>query len=441
MSPRNRPADTAAAKGRQHKGERSGWPHYRSKHRAASDRQASKAMRDLPLPVMLDDPRVPQNSPELVTDQSALDALVDALRAAGGFAYDTEFIGEQYYYPQYCVIQVATPERVTLIDGMADVDLGGFWSLLAEPEVLKLVHAGDQDLAPAVGLVGARPANIYDTQIVAGFAGLEYPLGLTRLTGELCDADLGGDFKFSAWDRRPLTETQLVYAANDVRYLWLLKDELDRRLKQTGYADWAHEENRLRCDPDRFISDPLGVRIKAKKQGSLKRRQLRVLHPLMLWRDGMARDNDVPVRAIIDDATMLLLIDDPPTTAEAVRRAKGLARPLKENHADELAALFTDALAGPLPPKRRPLKPLSGPAQSGLESAWAGFLDACEAASLSPALVANKKEITALVRAHFMREPFPDDSRLLHGWRRAFLDPVLGDLLNPDTEPTTAPRE
>ena len=416
-----------------------GWPHYRSPHRAAADREASRAMENLPLPQVLDDPRVPANTPELIETDAALADLIERLRAAGGFAYDTEFIGERTYHPRFCVIQVATPDRVTLIDGLADLDLAPFWSLLTDPDVLKLVHAGDQDLEPAVRLAGGAPAAVYDTQIVAGFAGLVYPLGLTALAAELCDADFGGDFKFSSWDRRPLTPTQLVYAANDVRYLWLIKDELDRRLADTGYAAWAEEENRLRCHADRFTTDPLAVKVKAKKKGAFKRRHLAVLHPLMRWRDQLARENDVPVRAILDDAALVRLVEDPPADLAAFRKVKGLPWPIKDYHGEALSALIREAVDGPLPPKRPRLRPLNGPAQAALESIWRGFLTRCDELGLSPALVANKKEITALVRARHMGDPWPKPeagdgngpvgSRLLTGWRQE----ALGDLLAPLT--------
>lgn len=374
---------------------------------------------------------MPANDPVLVADDAGLRELIDEVRTAGGFAYDTEFIGESSYFARFCVIQVATPGRVTLIDGLAELDLMPFWALLADPSVQKLVHAGDQDLEPCVRLLGRPAANVYDTQVVAGFAGLEYPLGLTRLGEAVCDADFGGNFKFSAWDRRPLTSTQLVYAANDVRYLWLIKDELDDRLVENGRAGWAAEECERRLAIERFQSDPLSVKIKVKRKGAFKRRERKILDPLILWRDGIAETHDIPVRAVLPDPTLVALMENPPRTADDVKRFKGLPWPVKEHYADDLATVLEAAVSGPLPPRSRPLRPLNGPAQAALEALWPAFLDACASTKLSPALVANKKEVIELIRARHMQHPFPADSRLLHGWRREVLTPVLGELMTP----------
>ena len=139
----------------------------------------------------MEHPLVASNEPEVVTTDAGLLELVDTLRAAGSFAFDTEFIGEQNYFPIFCLLQVATVDEAWLIDPLAGLDLLPLWELIADPAVTTLVHAGLQDLEPVERLTGRPPAAIYDTQIAAGFAGLDYPCSLRKLTDALTDADLG----------------------------------------------------------------------------------------------------------------------------------------------------------------------------------------------------------------------------------------------------------
>src|SRR5262245_33623091 len=125
---------------------------------------------------VIDHPLIAPGAAPLIADQPALDQLIGELRAAGSFAYDTEFIGELTYHPLLCVIQVATTRNVWLVDPMADLELREFWELLADESVEKIVHAGQQDVEPVARQLGeARGArNVVDTQIAAGFAGLAY---------------------------------------------------------------------------------------------------------------------------------------------------------------------------------------------------------------------------------------------------------------------------
>ena len=210
-------------------------PYSRADHRARSH---ASAHSDAPLPPenTPDLPLVPKGAAPLLDERRRARELIDHLRTVGRFAYDSEFIGELTYHPKLCVIQVASAERVALIDPLADVDLTPFWELLCDPAVEKIVHAGDQDIEPVVRHLGRSPANFFDTQIAAGFCGLPYPVSLSKLVGELTGAKLGKGLTFTHWDQRPLSPMQLRYAADDVRYLPAVRAELGRRLDANGHA-------------------------------------------------------------------------------------------------------------------------------------------------------------------------------------------------------------
>src|SRR5947208_4519904 len=143
------------------------------------------------------------------------------------------------YHPKLCVIQVASAQRVALIDPLVDLDLAPFWELIADPSLEKIVHAGAQDIEPVMRHISKPCANIFDTQIAAGFAGMAYPVALSKLVQELIGVKLGKGLTFTHWDQRPLSAMQLRYAADDVRYLPALREANGKSFDAPGLAQWA----------------------------------------------------------------------------------------------------------------------------------------------------------------------------------------------------------
>src|SRR5277367_377075 len=148
----------------------------RYQHRAASHEQAHSDSSGIEQTRHREHPLASQNSPQLITRADELTELLESLRKAGSFSYDSEFIGELTYLPKLCLIQAASTTRIALIDPLAELDVRPFWELVADPTVEKIVHAGQQDVEPVFRALGKPAANLFDVQIAAGFAGLGYPL-------------------------------------------------------------------------------------------------------------------------------------------------------------------------------------------------------------------------------------------------------------------------
>src|SRR5687768_1543221 len=211
----------------------SGRNDFRSRHRQRAHDEAhadEEPSSDLKIPETV---AAPRGKADLITTNDGIAELIAHLRDVGSFAYDSEFIGESSYQPRLCLIQVATVDRISLIDPMADVDLTPFWELLCDPSVEKIVHAGAQDIEPVARFVGKAPQNLLDTQIAAGFVAMAYPTSLAKLVGELTGVPLQKGLTFTHWDQRPLSAKQLRYAADDVRYLPAVMIELKKRLETT----------------------------------------------------------------------------------------------------------------------------------------------------------------------------------------------------------------
>jgi len=393
---------------------------YRSRHRMRSHDEAH-AESSSPPPPPLEHPLVPATQSPLIESDEDLHRLIDELRSAGSFAYDTEFIGEHSYHPRLCVIQVATPQKITLVDALSSIDLTPFWELLADPAVQKIVHAGLHDLEPVMRHLHRAPANIFDTQIAAGFIGLRFPMGTSKLIAELTGADLGGGAKFSQWDHRPLSPIQLQYAANDVRYLPLLQHVIVERLKANGNLAWAIEECQTLSDPVLYRFDAQSQRLRVRGAEHLDRPRRAVLRALLAWRENAAREEDVPPRTLLRDEIVLALAVAPSVTIEELDGVRGLPRPIEERYGAQIVELTRIALESPPGQSDEPPpRPHRWAHKKRIDALWHDVQKRCSERHVDPALAVSRKEIGELVRAAAEGRVIPD-SRLKRGWRLQLL--------------------
>src|SRR5262245_14499770 len=156
---------------------------------------------------------------QIVTHPEDLPPVCEHLAASRRFGLDTEFVGEETYHPSLCLIQVATEERLILIDPLTVGPLDAFWKLVIDPANLVVVHAGREEVRLCRHGGGQVPGNLFDLQIAAGLVGLPYPLGHGSLVGQVLGVSLSKGETLTEWRRRPLTRAQVRYAFDDVRYL------------------------------------------------------------------------------------------------------------------------------------------------------------------------------------------------------------------------------
>jgi ribonuclease D len=406
----NSPSDESASSARR--------PRQRYDHRARQHESAHAEGDHIPQHKVPDHPMIPRGSAPLIATNEALAELLDHVRAVGTFAYDSEFIGELTYHPKLCLIQIATAQRVALVDPLAEIDLTPFWETLADPNVRKIVHAGQQDLEPVVRHLKRGAGNIFDTQIAAGFMGLPYPVSLTKLVGEMTGAKLGKGLTFSHWDQRPLSSMQLRYAADDVRYLPLVHDEMLRRLDALGHTKWALEECATLGDPSQFGFNPDAHFLRIRGANALSPANLAVLRALTIWRDENARRENVPPRTFLRDEVLFDMARNPIKTTEKLAKVRGLPRPVEHEQGHEIVALTAKALAAPASslPMARDVE-LSPVDRFRSDALWSAVEVICSGQSIDPALVTSRVEMSELYRRLSTNED-PSDLRLMKGWRR-----------------------
>lgn len=346
---------------------------------------------------------------EWVAQPAALRAAVDAARAAGAYAIDTEFHRERTYWPRLALVQLAWPGGLVLIDPFA-VDLAPLADLLRGPG-LAVMHAAEQDLEVLERACGVVPARLFDTQIAAGFLGY-HSASLATLAEHLLGIRVPKGDRISDWTLRPLSDAQLAYAAADVAHLLDLEAVLRAELTAKGRLAWAEAEcEELRTRP-RAPQDPETAWWRVKNSRHLRGRSRAVAQCLAAWREREAAATDRPPRYVLPDLALLGIAHRPPESIAELRALRGLdGRHLRGGADRAIMGAVAEGLA--LPPDRLRLPPNDAMDRrlqpvAALAAAWVGQLAADM--GIDPALLATRADIGALLRG----DP---DARLARGWR------------------------
>jgi len=355
----------------------------------------------------------------MVTSGRQLDEVLAEVRSAGRMGLDTEFLREKTYFAKLCLAQVATPDRIFLLDPIGGLDLTNLSELLADPAIEVVVHAGRQDLQLFYQRTGCVPANIFDVQLAAGFAGLSASLAYGRLVQEVLGVELEKGEAYTDWCRRPLTDKQLRYAADDVRYLLPTADEIKAKLAGLGRTQWLAEEMRWLQTAEAYASDEEVWR-KVAGQGTLTPRQTATLRELARWREDAAAQRDLPRGWLIKDPTLVEIARRAPSSVAELKTIRGIdPREAERSGPGIIQAVKRGQEAAPV--KRPPLPNKTVQVRARM---IAGLADAVlrarsEEVGIAPELVASRSDVDALLFAvlsgHSERD---DNNRLLHGWRR-----------------------
>lgn len=177
-----------------------------------------------------------------IKDSNQLEKVCDQLRKEKWIGFDTEFIGEKRFYTLLCLVQIHSPIGCFLIDPLAVKDLSPFLSIIADPEVLKITHAGENDYRLLYNQYNVLPKNVFDTQIAAGFLSYNYPTAFRKIMDKELNIRLKKGFAVAVWDQRPLTSKHIQYALNDVIFLKELYNRLNQKLIDSNRLEWCQEE-------------------------------------------------------------------------------------------------------------------------------------------------------------------------------------------------------
>lgn len=357
--------------------------------------------------------------PTPLTTPAALSQLLAELSGAPFIALDTEFRREDTYFPELCLVQLATRDGLWLVDARA-FDLADLWHALNHSPTPLVLHAAQQDLELIALASGALPRILRDTQIAAAFLGLGDQIGYAQLVAARLGLVLDKSQSRTDWTQRPLSAAQRQYAADDVRHLCTLYPGLIDALREVERLDWFHEECAALSDSTRFTPRTTGLWRKVSGQQMLQPRERAVLEAITQWREAQAIARNTPRRWILSDDTALRIASTAhPTLSDLTAGRHGVPAPTETAGRALLDAI---AQAQQPPPEQWPqakIARLSLAEQSRLQRWQKRLAQLCADARLSPALLATTDDLVRL-----MQHP-EQDNRLTRGWRAALIGQAL----------------
>jgi ribonuclease D len=345
-------------------------------------------------------------------------------------ALDTEFMRVDTFYPKAGLVQIGVGRHAYLIDPLLIRDWQPLAGLLEDSAVVKVLHACSEDLEVLLRLTGKLPQPLFDTQLAAGYLNIGFSMGYSRLVQDVLGLDLPKGETRSDWLQRPLSETQVSYAAEDAVHLAELFDALRPRLSDDKYA-WVLEDGAELVAAMRREVDPQTLYREVKLAWKLSRQQLAVLRELCIWREGEARRRDVPRSRILKEHALWPMAKTQPDNLSALAKIEDMHPRTIRQDGQFLLDLIKRAAA--LPPDQWPPaqpEPLPIEAAGILKRLRAIGQAEGERLQIAPELMLRKKTLEALLKSGYPNGPYqlPDS---LRGWRRermgqALLDDLAG---------------
>ena len=352
----------------------------------------------------------------LISDTKTLSALVDRLARMPFVAVDTEFMRENSYWPDLCLIQIASSEEAAAIDPKAEgLNMKPLLDLLVENrDVLKIFHAGGQDLEIVHNLTGKTPVPLFDTQIAAMALGYGEQVGYSNLIESMLGHVLDKGARFTDWSRRPLDKRQIDYAIADVTHLATIFPRMIDKLRKNGRGGWLDEEMERLADPSSFAYPPEDAWKRLKLPGR-NPQLLGRLKAIAGWRETEARSKNLPRGRILKDDTLGELAAHPPKTQDDLGRVRGLSAGWRTN---DIGSRLMQALANakPVSPDELPQRDLKRPGLTKDSSLVSDLLKLLlkirsRDTGVAPKLIARSDELEALAGG------VRDGLNILKGWR------------------------
>ena len=361
-----------------------------------------------------------------VSNQESLKVFCKNISESEWLAIDTEFIREKTFFPELSLIQVCNKDFAAVIDIIKIKDLKPLLDILYNGKIIKIFHAGNQDLEIFFNNWNQIPLPIFDTQPAAALLGYGDQIGYAKLVKSLLSVDLKKDQSRTNWLTRPLSKEQIRYALDDVIYLGDVYLQLRSKLCNAKRLHWLVTDFIKLTDPAVYCPDPFDFWKKIKGKKNLNGKQLAALRLLAQWREKTARMRNLPRNWVIKDNILVEISRQFPQTLNKLNKINGIEQLKIENDKKELITLINQA--SNLNEDQRPEVEKTQRRLSVQQEAMVGLLNAClhliaSKHQLSPQAIATNKDLQKFV--------IDDEGcKLNEGWRRDIAGNYLTDIKN-----------
>ncbi len=362
-------------------------------------------------------------NPEIITTDAGLSSASEIWNKCNILAVDTEFIREKTYYAILGLIQISDGKTVWLVDPLGINDFEPLIAMLTNPEILKLLHAPSEDLDVLKNTLGCLPEPMFDLQLAASSLGQPLQISYQRLIEWQLDIHIDKGESRSNWLQRPLTDSQLHYAAQDVNYLPLVYQQVKTELETSKRYQWVVEDSQLQLEKARQILDMDSLYFRFRSAWRLKPIPQKVLQELCRWRELEAEKRNLPRTFILRDNDLMAIAQTLPDSLETLTECTDAHPRALQRHAQKVLELVDNIqsdqnseIIGQAPPL-----PLHGEEKKCLNSIRGILANTAAELGIESSILMSKRELEDLLQ----KRPVTDLPARFSGWRNHYLSPIV----------------
>ncbi len=367
---------------------------------------------------------------EHITNDDQLEDFCQRARSSNIIGFDTEFVSENRYRPELCLIQAATDDEIAVIDTLAIRDPMPFWKLLVEGDHVTIAHAAREEFLFCFRACQGRPKNLFDIQLAAGMVGMEYPASYGNLISRLMGENIDKGETRTDWRRRPLSSRQMNYAVQDVVYLERMRNVLLEQLTQLGRVDWLIQETNIWMNHlERTETEPQWRRVAGIS--SLSRAALAVVKEVWIWRNEEARARNRSPKRILPDDLIVALAKRGTSDIAGMKAIRGMENRISPGALRPISAAIQRALD--LPSDQYPAKmPRAKTMNLGLLGQFltTALNTVCKTSKIAPGLVATSQDLRQLAAWKLGMVKLEEKPDLAKGWRAEIVGQTIEKILN-----------
>ena len=361
--------------------------------------------------------------PKVITTHTELETFVKNIASSPWISIDTEFMRESTYYPKLCLIQIATQDYCSCIDVISLDNIDVLTNFLEQSSAVKILHSARQDLEVLHCSSKLLPTPLFDTQLASSILGMDDQISYAELVSQELSITLPKSQSRTNWRKRPLTDAQIDYALDDVRYLGTLYSQLNKKLESKQRIHWLEEECTHLLKLENYVVDPAIAWKQVKGVGRLDAQSLFFVQQLATWREQTAKTKNLPRKWILTDQAMIELAIRKPADHLSVEHVLQDQSPKSVRHTDHVVEILQHASRSHYGEVESMAdRRLTRPQQALVKDMMKVIRRHAEEIGTSSTLLANRKSLVNLVLGL--------NSKVNEGWRQKEIGQRLLEMIN-----------